>query len=53
MAEEIMKQLKTAGVVLQDADMRKIVQEVQEHPEEVKQAFDLMKAAFQAHAVAQ
>ena len=53
MADEIMKQLQTAGVMLQDADMRKIVQEVQAHPEEVKRAFDLMKDVFQAHAVAQ
>jgi hypothetical protein len=46
MADEIVRQLQTAGVAIQDGDVRKIVEEVQQHPDEVKQAFDLMKDAF-------
>jgi hypothetical protein len=46
MADEIVRQLQTAGVAIQDGDVRKIMEEVQQHPDEVKQAFDLMKDAF-------
>lgn len=48
MAEQIINQLKAAGVTLQDGDLRKIVEEVRQHPDTVKQAFDLMKDAFQS-----
>jgi hypothetical protein len=51
MADEIIRQLQTAGVALQDGDMRKIVQEVQDHPDEVRKAFDLMKNAFEKETV--
>jgi hypothetical protein len=47
MADEIMNQLRKAGVTIQDADMRKIVEEVQKNPGEIKQAFDMMRDAFQ------
>jgi hypothetical protein len=47
MADEIIGQLRKAGVTIQDADMRKIVEEVQKNPGEVKQALDMMRDAFQ------
>jgi len=53
MAEDIIKQLRTAGVSIQDGDIRKIVKEVQDHPDEVKKAFDLMKDAFEQQTVTQ
>jgi hypothetical protein len=53
MADEIIKQLQTTGVALQDGDLRKIVEEVQQHPDEVRQAFDLMKDAFEKQTVSQ
>jgi hypothetical protein len=46
MADEIINHLTKAGVVIHDADIRKIVEEVQKHPDEVKQAFELMRDAF-------
>ena len=46
LAEQIVSQLRTAGVSIQDADVRKILEEVRQHPAEVKQAFDLMREAF-------
>jgi hypothetical protein len=46
MADEILTQLRKAGVAIQDGDIRKIVSEVQQHPDELKKAFELMRDAF-------
>jgi hypothetical protein len=46
LADQIISQLRTAGVMMQDVDARRIIEEVRQHPAEVKQAFDLMRDAF-------
>jgi hypothetical protein len=47
MADQIIGQLRNAGVAIQEGDIRKIVEEVRQHPDTVKQAFDLMRDAFE------
>lgn len=47
MADEILTQLKAAGVTIHDADIRKIVEEVRRHPAEIRKAFEEMKQEFQ------
>lgn len=53
MATQIITQMRTAGVILHDADVRKILDEVQRHPREVREALDLLRSAFQSHAKVQ
>jgi hypothetical protein len=43
LADQIIGQLRTAGVAIQDGDVRKIIAEVQKYPSEVKRAFDLLR----------
>jgi hypothetical protein len=45
-ADDIVRTLKEVGVAIRDEDIRKIVEEVQKHPREIKRAFDKLKAAF-------
>jgi len=47
MADQILSQLRTAGVTIHDADIRKIVEEVRHHPAEIKKAFEEMKGEFE------
>lgn len=47
MADQIIGQLRNTGVAIQEGDIRKIVEEVRQHPDTVKQAFDLMRDAFE------
>lgn len=43
MAKEIISQLQTAGVTLQDADLKKITEEVRNNPQLVKDAFKMLQ----------
>jgi len=47
MADQIVSQLKAAGVTIHDADIRKIVDEVRRHPAEIRKAFEEMKGEFE------
>jgi hypothetical protein len=47
MADQIITQLRSAGVTIQDSDITKMVEEVRQHPDIVKQALDLMRDAFE------
>ncbi len=47
LAEQIISQLKTAGVMIHDGEARKIIEEVRHNPAKVKQAFDLMRDDFE------
>jgi hypothetical protein len=49
LAAEIMEKMRQAGVDIRDIDARQIIQEAQQHPREIKQAFELLKEAFQNH----
>jgi len=51
MADEIIAQLRTAGVAIHDNDLQAIVKEIQSHPIEVKKALDMMQDAFEELAV--
>jgi hypothetical protein len=52
MADEIIAQLRSAGVAIHDGDIHAIVKEVQQHPVEVKKALDMMHDAFEERAAA-
>jgi hypothetical protein len=52
LADQIIARLRTAGVIIQDADVRKIIEEVRQHPAEIKQAFDMMRDAFEQNSAA-
>jgi hypothetical protein len=43
---DLIQTLKDAGVSISSADVKHIVEEVQKHPQEMKEAFDKLKAAF-------
>ncbi|MFM0277693.1 hypothetical protein P0D75_06685 [Paraburkholderia sediminicola] len=45
-AAQIIEKLKGAGVNISDQDIKKIVDEVRGHPNEIRKAYDLMKASF-------
>jgi len=49
LAKEIIEKVKEAGVTLDALDADKILKEVQQHPKEIKEAFDMMKSAFEKH----
>jgi hypothetical protein len=49
LAEEIVRKVREAGVTLEESDAKRIIDEVQQHPKEVKQAFEMLKSAFQGH----
>jgi hypothetical protein len=53
MAQQIISQLRTAGVLIQDGEARKIIEEVRQHPAKVKQAFDVLKRDFEQSMAAQ
>jgi hypothetical protein len=46
MAPDVLQQLRTAGVHLSDNDVKKIFEEVQKHPLQVRKALEEMAAAF-------
>lgn len=46
LAAEIIGNLNQAGVVITDADVRKIVEEVEKNPRQIKEAFDKLNAVF-------
>jgi hypothetical protein len=46
LANEIIAKLRAAGVFLQEGDIRKIIDEVQHHPTEIKRAYEMLKEAF-------
>ncbi len=48
LAEETISKLREAGIVLADGDVKKIMEEIRQHPKEVKAAFDLMRPAFES-----
>jgi hypothetical protein len=47
MAEEIIKKAREAGITLQQGDVKKIIEEARQHPQEIKQAYDMLKHAFE------
>jgi hypothetical protein len=47
LAKEIISKLAEAGVTLDQLDAAKIFEEVQQHPKEIKQAFDMLEGAFE------
>lgn len=49
MAQEIIAKAREAGVILKDVDAEHILEEVRRHPQEVKQAFETLRSAFEAH----
>jgi methionine synthase I (cobalamin-dependent) len=49
MADEIVAKTREAGITLMDSDANTILEEVWQHPKEVKQAFEILRSAFQAH----
>jgi hypothetical protein len=52
LADEIIEKMKAAGVTLNKLDADKILEEVQKHPKVVKEAFDMLKGAFEQHVKA-
>jgi hypothetical protein len=46
-AEEIIAKAREAGVALQEGDVKKIIEEARQHPQEIKQAYEMMKNAFE------
>jgi len=47
MADEIIKKAREAGVLLQEGDVKKIIEEARQHPQEIKKAYDMLKGAFE------
>ena len=46
LAEEIISKVRDAGVTITEQDIGKIVQEVQEHSDAIKQAYRMLKEVF-------
>jgi hypothetical protein len=46
LADEIIGKMRDAGVTIKEPDVKKIVDEVQQHPDEIKQAFKMLQEVF-------
>jgi hypothetical protein len=46
LADEIIGKMRDAGVTVTEPDVRKIVEEVKNHPEDIKQAFKMLQEVF-------
>ena len=51
-AAEIVAKLREAGVSLTEADVQRIMLEIQHHPNEVKEALNMLRSAFEGKALA-
>jgi hypothetical protein len=49
MADEIVTRMREAGINLMDSDAKTILEEVRRHPKEVKEAFEILRSAFETH----
>jgi hypothetical protein len=47
MAAEIIQKARDAGVTLPEGDVKKIIEEARQHPQEIKQAYEMMKSSFE------
>ena len=47
MAAEIIGKAREAGITLPEGDVKKIIEEARQHPQEIKQAYEMMKSAFE------
>jgi hypothetical protein len=47
MAQEIIAKAREAGVTLNEGDVQKIIEEARQHPQEIKQAYEMLKKAFE------
>jgi hypothetical protein len=46
LAQEIISKLREGGVTIDQATVKKIVEEVKHHPKEIKEAFDMLRGVF-------
>jgi hypothetical protein len=46
LAEQIVQKARTAGVSVSEGDAQKIIEEARRHPQEIKQAYDILQSAF-------
>ncbi len=46
LAGEIIEKARAAGVSISAGDARKIIEEARQHPQEIKQAYDILQTAF-------
>jgi hypothetical protein len=47
MAQEIIAKARNAGVTIHDLDAKKIVEEARQHPREIKEAYEILRGAFE------